>query len=624
MKRMASKRNRLATKRAGRIRLACGGALFAILTLAGCKDSSGPPEDRVATIEIVSGDQQQAPVGTALPLPLVIRAVDAQSKPVGGATIEWDVAEANGSVTPASTVTADDGRASASWTIGNSAIEQSLTIRIKMVAATMRATGLAGPATTVTVTPATVVLDAIGASASLTATAKDAHDNPIAGRSFAWTSSDGAVASVDPTGRVQAAGPGTAKVRATLDGSTGEADVMVQPLPATISLDPPSAQFTTVGATVQFTISAKDRNGFTITLPATAYTWTTTDPSVVTVDASGLATSKGSGAALVRASLGNASGQAQVTVQQTATTVSVTPAADTLTTAKPSVQLMVDARDANDQPILVPSLMWATSDAAVANVTSTGLVTAVANGTAIIRVNSGAAKDSATIVVRLNAPAVAVIDSLASLMNTSLVITAPGLLGNDTLGVPTATIVSFGGGSLPGSVATNPVGSTVTFGTGGSLRVSADGSLTFTPSTGFTGSFTFQYRLQNSVGTSDATVVIEVGLPPVAVDDGYATTMNVALTVNPPGVLTNDNTGFPLSVVMSFGGGSLPGTVTSFPAGQGLAFGIGGFLGGFIRLNADGSLSFTPPTGYTGTFTVLYRISNGVGTSDATISITVS
>jgi uncharacterized protein YjdB len=620
----ASNRMGLATWRAGWLRLACGSALFGMVTLAGCKDSSGPPEDRVMTIEIVSGDQQQATVGTALPLPLVIRAVDAQGKPVGGATVEWDVAAANGTVTPAGTVTANDGRASASWVIGNSATVQSLTIRIKTVSATMSATGLAGPAATVTITPASVMLDAIGASADLAATAKDAHDNPITGRSFAWTSSDGAVVSVDAAGRVQATGMGSAKVRATLDGATGEADVMVQPLPATISLNPPSAQFTIVGATVQFVVSAKDRNGFSLNLPATAYAWTTTDPAVVTVDASGLATSKGSGSALVRASLGNASGQAQVTVQQTATTLVVSPAADTLTTAKPSVQLMVDARDSNNQPILSPTLAWATSDAAVANVTNTGLVTAVANGTAIIRVTSGAAKDSATIVVRLNAPAVAVIDSLAALMNTSLVLAAPGLLANDTLGVPSATIVSFGGGSLLGTIATNPAGSTVMFGTGGSIRVSADGSIVFTPSTGFTGSFTFQYRLQNTAGTSDATVVIEVGLPPMAVDDGYATAMNVALTVNAPGVLVNDNAGFPLSAVVSFGGGSLPGTITSFAAGQGLAFGIGAFLGGFIRLNADGSLSFTPPTGYTGTFTVQYRISNGVGTSDATISITVS
>ena len=89
----------------GRLNTVYGVALLGLAAVAGCKDSSGPPEDRVTTIEIVSGDQQQATVGTALPLPLVIRAVDAQGKPVGGAAVEWVVATANGTVTPAGTVT---------------------------------------------------------------------------------------------------------------------------------------------------------------------------------------------------------------------------------------------------------------------------------------------------------------------------------------------------------------------------------------------------------------------------------------------------------------------------------------------------------------------------------------
>jgi hypothetical protein len=85
-------------------------------------------------------------------------------------------------------------------------------------------------------------------------------------------------------------------------------------------------------------------------------------------------------------------------------------------------------------------------------------------------------------------------------------------------------------------------------------------------------------------------------------------------------VLTNDTGGFPAAAVQSFGGPSLAGTVTSFAAGQLVGFGVGGF----VQLNADGRLSFTPPTGFTGAFSFLYRIGNGIGTSDATITITVN
>ena len=139
--------------------------------------------------------------------------------------------------------------------------------------------------------------------------------------------------------------------------------------------------------------------------------------------------------------------------------------------------------------------------------------------------------------------------------------------------------------------------------------------------TGFTGSFTFQYRAQNAVGTSDATVVIQVGLPPVAMDDAYPAQAGVPLAVPAPGVRLNDDAGTLPAVVASFGGTALGGTtVTSFPAGQTVGFGIGGFL----RVDADGSLAFTAPAGFTGAFTFQYRLRSAIGSADATVTITVN
>jgi len=130
--------------------------------------------------------------------------------------------------------------------------------------------------------------------------------------------------------------------------------------------------------------------------------------------------------------------------------------------------------------------------------------------------------------------------------------------------------------------------------------------------------------VQTIAGTSDATVAIAVGVPPTAVDDNYATTMNVAISVAAPGVLGNDTQGFPLAAVASFGGGTIGGTASTFQANQLVAFGVGGFVGGLIRLNVDGSVAITPPAGFTGSFSFQYRIANGLGTSDATITVTVT
>ncbi|MCI0433245.1 MAG: Ig-like domain-containing protein [Gemmatimonadetes bacterium] len=586
--------------------------------LSACSETLAPNE-RVASLSVAAGDQQEAPVATQLPQPVVVRAVDAEGRPVRGARVEWQ-ASGGGTVTPAALETDQDGRVSANWTLGTTAGEQVITATIGLFSATFRATARPGPATAVTVVPGAAELDAIGATTMLQATAQDAHGNAITGRAFVWASDAEAVATVTNAGLVTARMPGTARVRATLDAANGEALITVQPQPASIVLMPPAAQLTALGATVQFQAAAADRNGNPVAVPAAQYVWSSSSPGIVSVNATGLAMAQANGVAQVRAALGNVIGSAQVLVQQTIASLTVSPKVDTLTTARPVTQLSVVARDANNQVIAAPFVSWVSTNAAVAIVTLFGQVQAVTNGTARIRVSSGAIADSATITVRLNTPPKSVADTRTVQKDMTLVVAAPGLLGNDTLGIPAATITSFGGGSLGGAVTTTAAGATVTFGTGGSLKLNVDGSLEFTPSAGFTGAFTFQYRATNAAGVSDAAVTINVGVGPVAVADAYTTSTGVTLDVPAPGLLANDTLGFPAATVASYGGGSLTGDAGSFAAGSLVAFGVGGFL----RVNADGSLSITPPTGFTGPITFQYRLSNGIGSSDQTVTITVT
>lgn len=101
-------------------------------------------------------------------------------------------------------------------------------------------------------------------------------------------------------------------------------------------------------------------------------------------------------------------------------------------------------------------------------------------------------------------------DPFHTASDTALAGLAGGLFGNDVLGDPTATIVSFGGGDAGGDVATNAAGDSVAV-ADGSITVGADGSFSFVPSAGFAGVFTVDYRLQNVLGQSDATLSIYVG-----------------------------------------------------------------------------------------------------------------
>lgn len=99
----------------------------------------------------------------------------------------------------------------------------------------------------------------------------------------------------------------------------------------------------------------------------------------------------------------------------------------------------------------------------------------------------------------------AVADSAYStLHDTALPVAAPGLLGNDGLGYPAATIATAGGtacGAFPCTGLTTE---------GGSVEVAADGSFTYTPPTDFAGADSFSYSLANSVGSNATSVAIDV------------------------------------------------------------------------------------------------------------------
>jgi len=82
------------------------------------------------------------------------------------------------------------------------------------------------PVAAVDVTPATPVI-AWGSIAALTATPKDAAGNPLTGRLVTWVSSAPSIASVNATGVVGGAAPGSATITATSEGIVGTASVTV-------------------------------------------------------------------------------------------------------------------------------------------------------------------------------------------------------------------------------------------------------------------------------------------------------------------------------------------------------------------------------------------------------------
>lgn len=80
-----------------------------------CSENVDPPA--VATdIEMLDGDNQTGPVGELLPNPLVVLVTDESGNPVEGVSVTWSAQ--SGTVTPATTTTGSNGRASVQRTLG--------------------------------------------------------------------------------------------------------------------------------------------------------------------------------------------------------------------------------------------------------------------------------------------------------------------------------------------------------------------------------------------------------------------------------------------------------------------------------------------------------------------------
>ena len=140
--------------------------------------------------------------------------------------------------------------------------------------------------------------------------------------------------------------------------------------------------------------------------------------------------------------------------------------------------------------------------------------------------------------------------------------------------------------------------------TNGSVVINTDGTVTYTPNSDFNGQDTISYEISDGQGgTSNAEVAVTVNAQnnnPVAQDDAVSVNKNASAIID---VLANDS---------DLDGDSL--TVTTATA-----------TNGSVVINADGTVTYTPNSDYSGQDTISYEISDGQGgTATAQVAVTVS
>ena len=260
--------------------------------------------------------------------------------------------------------------------------------------------------TTVTVAPSSPSI-AVGANATLQATVKDAQGNVMSGQTITWSSNNTGAATVNASGVVTGVAAGSATITATCAGVSGSSAVTVTALPppapvvTTVTVAPSTASVA-VGATTPLTATVKDAQGNVMS--GQAITWSSNNTTAATVNTSGVVTGVAAGSATITATCAGVSGSSAVTVTAlpppapVVTTVTVAPSTASLAVGA-TTPLTATVRDAQGNVMSGQTIVWTSSNNAIATVSSNGVVTGVAAGPATITATCSGKTGSSAVTV---------------------------------------------------------------------------------------------------------------------------------------------------------------------------------------------------------------------------------
>ncbi len=471
-------------------------------------------------IFMVSGDQQSAPVGTALRDSLVVRVTDGFGNPVSGRTVNWSV-EGGGSVSAASTVTDADGQTWVKRTLGPTAGPQTASASDPALAGSpvvFNHTATAGNAARV------IVVDGNGQQAAPGATLPeplvvevlDAENNPIVGRAVAWVIGAGegsvnpATSNTDSQGRATTQWtlgpePGRNTVSAVVSGvgiGAFNATATVPKTSSSTSILSHQPEPSTVGQAVEIQVQVSGSGG-TPTGTVTVTGENASAPCTISL-------SNGAGACSLTF---NAEGQQRVTATYSGDTrftgssdgenhrVDASNTAPTAAFTPPSCiagQPCQFNDGSSDSDGDVVGWLWEFGDAQTSDQEHpTHIYAAPGNYNVKLTVRdddgaTGEVTNTVTVNPPANAPPVAAPDNYEITVGQILTVPAPGVLGNDT---------DPENAPLTASLVSQP--------TQGLVQLNPDGSFTYFPGT-VAGQESFTYSASDGTQSSTTTVTITV------------------------------------------------------------------------------------------------------------------
>lgn len=333
----------------------------------------------------------------------------------------------------------------------------------------------------------------VGDDAALTARVLDVGGQELVGRRIFWSSRDPSIVEVTQAGVVRAVATGSTQIAANIEGHSMPARVTVLARPvASLQLDPPTAQIV-VTTRRRLTARALNDQGAPVTA---AITWTSLNPTIVTVNGAGEVHGVSPGIGTVQATADGQTATATIVVIPVpVASVRVTPGTDTLTVGT-TRQFTATPLDSTGTPVAGRDAAWTSRDPGVAAVSSSGQVTAVSPGTATVVATAEGRAATATVVVRAVPVATVVLTPNASTIGVGGSVRLSAVPTDGAGNALAGRTVQFTS-STP-SVATVSADGTVTGVAAGTATIRAE-------SEGATGSATVQVTATTSVASVDVT-----------------------------------------------------------------------------------------------------------------------
>ncbi|MBI4501572.1 MAG: Ig-like domain-containing protein [Gemmatimonadetes bacterium] len=292
----------------------------------------------------------------------------------------------------------------------------------------------------VEVLPASAALSSLGDTLRLSAVVRNARADTISGASITWTTLDPTVLSVLPDGHAIALGVGTGRVVGAVAAASDTTIVTVTNTPAVVSIVPVADTLVSIGETRQPAVDI--RNGRGASLSRGTVSWSSDNTAVATVDLSGTVTARGNGVTYVRAYSGTLKDSVEILVDQRATSVAISPdPVPAITTLGGQRQLAASATDGRGNAVTDEQPHWSSLTPAIVQVSTSGLVTAMSEGTGLIAASLDAAADTATIVVSNDPVSIEVLPATAALSSIDDTLVVRAVVRNasgDT--IPRATV----------------------------------------------------------------------------------------------------------------------------------------------------------------------------------------